>query len=131
MSAPVSVRLKTIVRALEEGREIAVLYTKEGAKEPRQRTITPSHMFETRDGKVCVRAWDSFRKEVRTFRLDRMDSCRLAGEATAFVPPEGKTTVFPAAYKLRFAEPQVMADPTNYLGTGLWAEKPLASVLAA
>jgi predicted DNA-binding transcriptional regulator YafY len=100
---------------------------KDGASVVRGRTILPSHLYTTKDGNICVVGYDSYRKEIRTFRVDRIQEIALGG----FAPKpdlNGKTAVFPGTYRLRFAKPQIVKNAEGYLAKG-WVEKPIPQIL--
>ena len=99
-----TVRIKTLTRAMAEGRDVHLKYHNARGIE-RERTIEPSHLYESNDGHVLVVAYDDFHDEYRDFRLDRMVSCRI-GKKIGEELPDGKVKVYPASYKLRFAKPE-------------------------
>jgi len=99
----------------------------DGSTVTRDRKLLVSHVYQAKstDG-ICVVGYDTYREEVRTFRIDRMRGAYL-GEC-APEPTHGKPVLYPASYDLRKAVPQVMRNPEKYIGKG-WSTKPLPVVL--
>ena len=124
-----TVRVKTLTRAMAEGRDVNLKYRNARGIE-RERTIEPSHLYESNDGHVLVVAYDDFHDEYRDFRLDRMVSCRI-GKKVGEELPDGKVKVYPATYKLRFAKPQVLLHESaekKYIPAG-WTTRPVVDIL--
>ena len=124
-----NVRIKTLTRALTEGREVTLKY-RNARGIVSQRTIEPSHLYESNDGNLVVVAYDGLRDEYRDFRLDRMMSCRIARPAELGLD-DGKVRVHPATYKLRLAEPQVVSRESaekKYIPAG-WSPSPVVEIL--
>jgi hypothetical protein len=99
-----------------------------GTSITRERKLLPSHVYQAASTEgICVVAYDTYRKEVRTFRVDKFRACRLgecAPEATG-----DAVTIYPAAYEVRRAVPQRVKNPANYIASGKWSSKPLPQVL--
>lgn len=125
--------LELVLQSISERRYLSVEYTtmlRDGAKITRRRLWLVSHVFEARNG-LCVVAFDSYRKSVRTFRLDRASNIELGDKAPAPKVAEGMVLIYPATYQARRAKPyQVKADSAEkYLAKG-WAAEPVVGVLA-
>ena len=131
------VRLKTALRALDEQRKLAAAYTSVASTEagtgPIERVLTPVGVYENREGQVVLVAFDSHRGAIREFRLDRFSTLRLKDHFELKDVPEGKTRIWPAAYKaLRFGPGPWMADSAtavNYIAQGKWSPVPHAAVI--
>jgi len=94
----------------------------------RERKLLPSHVYQAKSTEgVCVVAWDSYRKEIRTFRIDKFRACRLGEIAPAAAGDA--VTIYPAAYEVRKSVPQRVKNPGKYLATGNWSTLPLPRVL--
>ena len=100
----------------------------DGTSITRERKLLPSHVYQAKSTEaICVVAYDTYRKEVRTFRVDKFRACRL-GEC-APEPKSKGVTLYPAAYEVRRATPMRVQNPANYLATGMWSSRPLPQVL--
>jgi len=100
----------------------------DGTSITRERKLLPSHVYHAKSTEaICVVAYDTYRKEVRTFRVDKFRACRL-GEC-APEPKSKGVTLYPAAYEVRRATPMRVQNPANYLATGMWSSRPLPQVL--
>jgi predicted DNA-binding transcriptional regulator YafY len=124
-----NVRIKTLTRALAEGREVNLKY-RNARGIVSKRSVEPSHLYESTEGKLVVVAYDDLRDEYRHFRLDRMLSCRIAKPVEPELV-EGKVKVRPASYKLRLAEPQIVSRESaeaKYLPKG-WTITPVVDIL--
>ena len=123
-----NVRIKTLTRSLEEVRQVNLKY--QNAKGiVSERTIEPSRVYESKEGKLVVFAYDHLREEYREFRLDRMMSCRIGDEYNN--DPEGKVKVHPTEYRLCKVPPQVVSYESaeqKYIPAG-WSRKPVAQIL--
>lgn len=94
----------------------------------RERKLLPSHVYQAKSTEgICVVAYDTYRKEIRTFRLDKFRACRLGEIAPE--PTGDAVTIYPAAYEVRRAVPQRVKNPANYIASGKWSSKPLPQVL--
>ena len=62
--------LTVIAAAMLEGSAVCVRY--EHDDEVTARVLFPSAIFLTKDNHVCVRAFCTYRREVKCFRVDRM-----------------------------------------------------------
>ncbi len=51
---------------------MVVLYDSGGRAEEKARVLYPSRLWSTGEGADCIRAFDSYRGEARTFRVDRI-----------------------------------------------------------
>lgn len=101
----------------------------DGTSVIRERKLLPSHVYQAKSTEaICVVAYDTYRKEVRTFRVDKFRACRLGEIVPPAAKAKDKVVVYPASYELRTSKPQVVSNPTNYLLKG-WATRPLPQVL--
>ena len=123
--------LGTIFEAMVSRRWLVMRYEtpqENGESAIRDRKLLPSHVYKASSTEgMCVVGYDDYRKEVRTFRLDRMLAAYL-GEPVPAKNGDEKVTVYPAVYALRTAHPQRVADPGKYVGKG-WSTVPLPLVL--
>ncbi len=62
--------LAVIAAVMLEGSAVCVRY--EHDDEVTARVLFPSAIFLTKDGHICVRAFCTYRREVKCFRVDRM-----------------------------------------------------------
>lgn len=125
--------LELALTALAERRYLVVEYStplRDGAIVTRKRTLLLSHIYEAKEG-LCIVAYDSYRRAVRTFRLDRVQSAELGEKAPAPKVPDGMIVIYPATYQARRAKPyQVKAETAEkYLAKG-WAAEPVVGILA-
>jgi predicted DNA-binding transcriptional regulator YafY len=81
--APVDT-LRAVADALAEGGAITCQYTNED-RVSRARTLFPSAIRLTDDRRIEVKAYDTFRQAVRSFRIDRME-----GAHALTLPCDGK-----------------------------------------
>jgi hypothetical protein len=68
--------LQIVAEAMQDGGAITCDYTNDRG-ETRARTLFPSSIHLTEDRKIETRAYDTFRRETRSFRLDRMSGAHL------------------------------------------------------
>jgi hypothetical protein len=68
--------LQIVADAMLEGGAVTCEYVNEKG-ESRARTLFPSSIHLTEDRKIETRAYDTFRRETRSFRLDRMQGAHL------------------------------------------------------
>jgi hypothetical protein len=68
--------LQVVADAMLEGGAVTCEYVNEKG-ESRARTLFPSSIHLTEDRKIETRAYDTFRRETRSFRLDRMQGAHL------------------------------------------------------
>jgi hypothetical protein len=68
--------LNLVAEAMMEGGAITCEYTNDRG-ETRARTLFPSSIHLTEDRKIETRAYDTFRRQTRSFRLDRMGGAHL------------------------------------------------------
>jgi len=79
--------LATVAMAMLTGDAVTVLYTHDA--EVTARTLFPSSISYTKDHRICVKAFCTLRREVRSFRLDRMTGVHLVtlpGENSTSAP---------------------------------------------
>lgn len=127
------VRISTICRSIEERRWLEATYSRPGEGDEvvtRTRKLFASHVYEAANGNLCVVAYDTAHKEVRTFRLDRFDSLRLGKAAPEPKAIRGKTLMYPASWNVRRAKPMLVTDSKagDYIIAG-WMPTPQAMVL--
>ncbi len=67
-----AVALANVAIALQENGAVVVTYSHDGITTGR--VIYPTRVFLTKDNAVCVRGFCTFRREVKSFRLDRMEA---------------------------------------------------------
>jgi len=67
--------LATVAMAMVTGAAVTVLYMHNG--DVTARTLFPSSINYTNDHRVCVKAFCTLRREMRSFRLDRMSGVHL------------------------------------------------------
>jgi predicted DNA-binding transcriptional regulator YafY len=76
--------LAVIAAAMLEGSAVCVRY--EHDDEVTARVLFPSAIFLTKDNHICVRAFCTYRREMKCFRVDRMacvHSVTMPGEVAA------------------------------------------------
>lgn len=123
--------LDTLLTAIENRQFVNVSYEtpiKDGTV-TRSRKWLISHLYESRAGDICVVAYDGYRKEVRTFRVDRIREAELGEAAPLPNVPEGKALLYPASYRTCRAKPLLVTNPDNYINSGNWGVFPTATVL--
>lgn len=125
-------RITTIERSIMERRYLEAIYTRPGVDGPvtRKRLILASHAYEAKNGNHIVVGYDTAHGEIRSFRLDRFDSLRLGNAAPEPKAYQDKTMLFPGAWKLRLAKPQLIMDREAgvYIRAG-WKPEPWAALL--
>lgn len=97
----------------------------------RERKLLPSHVYQAASTEgICVVAYDTYRKEVRTFRVDKFRACRLGECAPEANLPANNVAIFPAAYQHRCKPPRIIHEK-SVKGAILngWSTKPLPQVL--
>ena len=98
----------------------------------RVRSLKISSIYEGREGTVIV-AFDSYRKDFRSFRIDRNIEANLGEVSPLKAAPEGKVRLYPANYKVRKAVPPSTDFSPEYaeklLAGGMFAPAPVAKVL--
>ncbi len=67
-----AVALASVAIALQENGAVVVTYSHDDVTTGR--VIYPTRVFLTKDNAVCVRGFCTFRREVKSFRLDRMEA---------------------------------------------------------
>lgn len=72
-------RLRRVVRAIHEQRVCVIRYASEPGGAPCDRAIEPLAITAT-NGVVSVMAWCRLRRDLRTFRLDRVRSVTVTAE---------------------------------------------------
>lgn len=72
-------RLRRVVRAIQEQRVCVIRYASEPGGAPCDRAIEPIAVTSTH-GAISVMAWCRLRRDLRTFRLDRVRSVTLTAE---------------------------------------------------
>lgn len=100
-----------------------------------KRDLLPFRVYESRDGKYVVDAFDSDHNEIRTFRVDRFVRV-IVGDVMEGDDPcvmetrGGEVAVYPAAWGLIQARPQTVkaAAVDKFLAKG-WALQPEPVIL--
>jgi hypothetical protein len=103
----------------------------DGTSITRERKLLPSHVYQAASTEgICVVAYDTYRKEVRTFRVDKFRACRLGECAPEANLPANNVAIFPAAYQHRCKPPRIIHEK-SVKGAILngWSTKPLPQVL--
>ena len=101
----------------------------------RRRGILPFRIYQSGEGNYVVDGYDTYRKSIRTFRLDRFESMEL-GEAHKGSDPNiiytksAKFVVWPAAWNLIQARPQGVSENAlpKFLEHG-WTLVPCSDVI--
>jgi predicted DNA-binding transcriptional regulator YafY len=100
----------------------------------RQRGILPFRIYQSGAGDFVVDGYDTYRNAIRTFRLDRFAEMELGNAHTGSDPniifTRGEFTVWPAAWNLIQAKPQIVSERAlpKFLEHG-WSLTPCASVI--
>jgi predicted DNA-binding transcriptional regulator YafY len=108
-----------------------------GATLLRKRGILPFRIYQSGAGDFVVDGYDTYRKSIRTFRLDRFESMEpghkldVMNEADpCIMPTKGEFAVWPAAWNLIQAKPQIVSERSlpKFLEHG-WTLVPCSSVI--
>lgn len=130
-------RLDNVIGSIESRTWLVGQYLSESAEnaQPIARAILPFRVYRSRKGELVVFGYDTYRRAVRTFRLDHFT--RLArGEKHAGDDPavlatkDAQVAVYPADWKLVQARPQKVSEAAldKFLASG-WATAPFAGVI--
>lgn len=101
------------------------------------RQILPFRIYQSGAGDYVVDGYDTYRKSIRTFRLDRFESMEpgrklnITEEADpCIISAKGQFAVWPAAWNLIQARPQVVSERAvdKFLAHG-WSLTPCKDVL--
>lgn len=135
----VSARLDRIIEAIASRTWLHGTYESELSKEegsgPVSRDILPFKVYRSREGAIVVDAFDTYRKGVRTFRLDRFTKLskgkELQGDDPAVLQTRGgEVAVYPSTWKLVQARPQMVKTSAldKFLANG-WGVVPPAVLI--
>lgn len=135
----VSARLDRVIEAIAARQWLHGTYESELSKEegsgPVSRDILPFKVYRSRDGALVMDAYDTYRKDVRTFRLDRFTKLSkgkaLEGDDPAVLQTRGgEVAVYPSTWKLVQARPQTIRTSAldKFLAAG-WNVVPPAMLI--
>lgn len=100
----------------------------------RKRGILPFRVYESKEGNYVIDGYDTYRDDVRTFRLDRFAEMELGdahkGSDPNIIFTRGDFVVWPAAWPLLKARPQIVSEKSlpKFLEHG-WSLTPCADVI--
>jgi predicted DNA-binding transcriptional regulator YafY len=108
-----------------------------GATLLRKRGILPFRVYQSTEGNYVIDGYDTYRKSIRTFRLDRFAEMELGNKLDitkqadpTIIARKGDFVVWPAAWQLLRAQPQIVSEKSlpKFLEHG-WSLTPCASVI--
>lgn len=126
VEASVEIRASVLVSAALDRVMVSFIYPRSdgnGGKEDALSKMLVSHVWESGAGDLCVTGYDARRKDIRTFRLDRIKAMGMVGDP---IPSSPKPTRYPGIWQQRHAKPGM--SPDKYIGEG-WLSAPPAVVL--
>lgn len=139
MTTTISNRINSISAAIENRVWLNTVYLspdpETGEVVSTSRSILPFRIYKSRDGKMVVDGYDTHRKAVRTFRVDRFKRIKRGeqhqGDDPAVLHTRGgEIAVYPAAWTLVQARPQTISAKAvdKFLASG-WSLTPNGEVL--
>jgi len=94
----------TIAEALIQRRVLGIAYRARSSEARTERTIDPQRLVHYRDT-WYLDAWCRLRRDLRTFSLDRIESCALEDEPAADIDADRLDTYYATAYGIFAGEP--------------------------
>jgi predicted DNA-binding transcriptional regulator YafY len=139
MTSTINNRIQNISQAIEGRVWLNTVYQSvdpdTGEMVSTSRSILPFRVYQSRNGKLVMDGYDTHRKAVRTFRVDRFKRIsrgkqHQGDDPAVMLTRGGEITVYPASWKLVQARPQTVSPKAadKFLSAG-WSLTPNGEVL--